>query len=634
MGLARTFTRFDPAWILYEDAQLIAVNKLAGMPSQSARPEAPDDARHRLSEYLAERAGGADGVGDGQAGDGDARGHRPPGRVAEQMELGRDGRPYLGVHQRLDQETSGVLLFSKVRAANPGLAEQFEGRRVEKRYVAWVAGDLAKLPATLRLEDTLAPGPDGRMVVRAGVSKGDAAGQRAVTNVRRVRVEGAYALVDVRIETGRTHQIRAQLAARGLPLVGDALYGGPPAPRLMLHAEELRLLHPITQQPLRLRAPALPTELALPGLDPAQPPGPFADALRAVIRRAGARRYGLFKDHERGVTTAFRLLHEEGDGAAGLAVDVYGEHLLVHFRDEALGVHEETVLDVLAELGARGVYLKRRPKQSNELADTRTEALAPELPARGAPTEAAEVVVHEEGVPYRVRLADGLSTGLFLDQRANRRRVRELAAGRSVLNLFAYTGPFTVAAVAGGAAETCTLDVAAPALTWAEEQVRALLRSRPDAHQFVRTDVFTWLRGRQKEGPRFDLVLVDPPTYSKTKRTRWTSGSDWVELTALSAGVAARGGTLLLCSNDRRMTPRAFRRHILDGLTQAGREGRVVDCTPALDFPDPPGGPTMKSCLVHLDVARMQPRPAPAQRAAGAPRSRPKPPPKAKRKRR
>jgi 23S rRNA (cytosine1962-C5)-methyltransferase len=326
-------------------------------------------------------------------------------------------------------------------------------------------------------------------------------------------------------------------------------------------------------------------------------------------------------DHERGVTTALRLLHEEGDGAPGVAVDVYGEHLIVNLRDEALAAHEETVLDVLSELSARGVYIKRRPKQSNELADTRTEDLAPERPARGEPTAAAEVTVHEEGVPYRVRLADGLSTGLFLDQRGNRQRVRELAAGRSVLNLFAYTGPFTVAAVAGGAASTCTLDVAAPALAWAEAQVRQVAESRPaletpaaladrdpgvpaGAHEFVRTDVFAWLRARQASGPRYDVVVCDPPTYSKTKRTRWTSGGDWVELCSLAAGVAAPGGTLLLCSNDRRMAPSAFRRHIQDGLTRAGRQGRVVDCAPTQDFPPPPAGPTMKSCLVHLDVAR------------------------------
>ncbi|MEZ4325439.1 MAG: class I SAM-dependent methyltransferase [Polyangiales bacterium] len=658
MGLARTFTRFDPAWILYEDEHLVALNKPAGMPSQSARPESPDDARFRLSGFLDERA--------------EAQG-------APLGERGRDGRAYLGVHQRLDQETSGVLLFAKARAANPGLAEQFEGRQVEKRYVAWVAGDVTRLPASLRLEDVLVPGRDGRTEVLgskdargsrgrpplqgasetrsapgtagAGRARGErggpaaGAGQRAVTHVRRVKVEGHLALVDVRIETGRTHQIRAQLAARGFPLVGDTLYGGPPAPRLMLHAEELRLRHPLTGAALRLCAPALPDHLRLAGVAPERSPDALAEAFRAALRRAGARRYGLFVEHERGVTTAFRLLHEEGDGAPGLAVDVYDEHLLVHLRDEALAAHEDTLLSVLAELGPRGVYLKRRPKQSNTLADTRTEALAPERPAWGEPTDEPEVTVHEAGVPYRVRLGDGLSTGLFLDQRDNRGRVRELARGRSVLNLFAYTGPFTVAAVAGGAARTCTLDVAAPALSWAEAQVSALvarsMRGTSGAagvdgtpvadaadgadtrrHTFVRTDVFAWLRSQRHDEQRFELVVVDPPTYSKTKRTRWTSGSDWVELCALSARVAARGGLLLLCSNDRRMTPRAFRGHIREGLAQAGRDGRIVDCALPLDFPEPPVGPTMKSCLVHLDVAPANPGGSRPRTSSAQPRER------------
>ncbi|MBK8409917.1 MAG: class I SAM-dependent methyltransferase [Sandaracinaceae bacterium] len=574
MGLARTFTRFDPAWILHEDEHLIAMDKPAGMSSQSARPEAPDDARHRLSLYLAERDAGV------------------------VRELGRDGLPYLGVHQRLDQETSGVLLFAKTRAANPGLAAQFEGRTVEKRYRAWVTGGP---PATLRLEDKLVEGRDGLMTVRPSTTK---EGQLAITNVRRERVEGPFTLVEVRIETGRTHQIRAQLAARGFPLLGDVLYGGQPARRLMLHAEELRLRHPVTQAALRIVAPALPARLSL--LDAVAGTPVSRDALvlrlRQALERAGARRYGLFVEHERGETTAFRLLHEAGDGVPGLELDVYGEHLVAQFRDDSLLAHESTVLDVLGELGARGIYLKRRPKQSNELGDTRTEALAPELPARGEPTPHSEVLVHEEGVPYRVRLADGLSTGLFLDQRLNRRRVRELSTGRSVLNLFAYTGPFTVAAVAGGAVRTCTLDVAAPALTWAEQQVRAL--GAPGQHDFVRADVFGWLRAHQTKGERFDLVIVDPPTYSKTKHTRWTSGADWIELTRLAAAMVAPRGVLLLSSNDRRMTPRVFRQHIEAGLAAIGRAGRIVDNPTPLDFPSPPGGPTMKSCMVHLDVER------------------------------
>lgn len=573
MGLARTFTRFDPAWILYEDEHLVAMDKPAGMSSQSARPEAPDDARHRLSRFLAERDAGWAG------------------------EVGRDGLPYLGVHQRLDQETSGVLLFTKARAANPGLAAQFEGRTVEKRYRAWVSG---APPATLRLEDKLVEGRDGRMVVRPSTSR---EGQLAITNVRRERAEGPFTLVEVRIETGRTHQIRAQLAARGFPLVGDTLYGGLPARRLMLHAEELRLRHPVTQAALRMVAPALPARLALLGMGSDAPLRPelLAQGLRDALQRAGARRYGLFVEHERGETTAFRLVHEAGDGAPGLELDVYGDHLVAQFRDDSLLAHEATVLDVLGELGAQGIYVKRRPKQSNHLADTRTPALAPDLPARGEPTPTADVLVYESGVPYQVRLGDGLSTGLFLDQRQNRQRIRELAKGRSVLNLFAYTGPFTVAAVAGGAARTCTVDVAAPALAWAEEQVAAL--GGAGQHDFVKADVFGWLRAQAKKDARFDVVIVDPPTYSKTKHTRWTSGSDWVELAALAVAVTARGGTLLLSSNDRRMSQRAFRQHLSEGLVRAQRTGRLADLPTSLDHPAPPGGPTLKSCLLTLDGA-------------------------------
>src|SRR4029077_1479699 len=124
----------------------------------------------------------------------------------------------------------------------------------------------------------------------------------------------------------------------------------------------------------------------------------------------------------------------------------------------------DRVLDRLHALGFDGVYLKVRPKQANVLADTRREDLAPRLPVRGSPAP-EEIAIVEESMPLLVRLGDGLSTGLFLDQRMNRRRVREMCTrGSAMANLFAYTCGFTVAAALGGAERTVSVDAAAAAL--------------------------------------------------------------------------------------------------------------------------------------------------------------------------
>src|SRR5207248_1532625 len=143
---------------------------------------------------------------------------------------------------------------------------------------------------------------------------------------------------------------------------------------------------------------------------------------------------GALADDDPRKITAFRLLNDEGDGVPGVALDVYGDHLVAHLYPDgstAAGrdvvAAREPLLDRLDALGFDGVYLKVRPKQAN-VADTRSASLAPSAPVRGraAPDEFAIV---ERGVPYLARLGDGLSTGIFLDQRENRRRIRAMSSG-------------------------------------------------------------------------------------------------------------------------------------------------------------------------------------------------------------
>ncbi len=164
---------------------------------------------------------------------------------------------------RLDRETSGLVLFALSAAAHRALCGAFEHREVDKRYLAWVAP--APAAAEGRLEQRLAPARRGFMrLARPGE-----AGPVAITAWRRLAPLAEGALLEVRPETGRTHQIRLQLAEAGCPIVGEPHYHGPgglparAAPRLFLHAFRLALRHPVTGAPLTLEAPP-PPELAPP----------------------------------------------------------------------------------------------------------------------------------------------------------------------------------------------------------------------------------------------------------------------------------------------------------------------------------------------------------------------------------
>ena len=302
---------------------------------------------------------------------------------------------------------------------------------------------------------------------------------------------------------------------------------------------------------------------------------PPADFLRALRRRDPLRADGA--------TDALRLLDGAGDGRAfdGLFIDDFAGCWLV--QTTRPGQTPPEWLRTLENPPA-SIYWK--------LLDARDQR--PPLHWAGEPV-AVPFTMRENGLAYRVDFAAGYSQGIFLDQRDNRLALRRrMRPGMTLLNCFAYTCAFSVAAAAGGAG-TVSVDLSRSSLDWGKENFR-LNGLDPDGggHEFRAGDVFEALRHRVKRGVRFDAVVLDPPTFSRDRRGRvFRVEDDFGELAALAAALLTHDGVMLCSSNSRRLTTESFRRLVLSRLPANGEQWRV-ESTPMP--PDFTGVPYLQSC--------------------------------------
>jgi len=318
------------------------------------------------------------------------------------------------------------------------------------------------------------------------------------------------------------------------------------------------------------------------------------------VAEALARRLGAI---DRGQTDAFRWIHGEADALPGVHVDVYGSALSIRYDGGGARAFYRELPARLREAARKAgltvdAILERRPRgrSGDETDGERT------LPLLGAPPE-GEIEIRENGLRFGADLRRGQKGGLFLDQRENRALVRTLARDRRVLNLFGYTGGFSIYAAAGGARATTTDDVAAPALAAAR---RNFGRNRLpiDAARFAAEDAFAFLTRAAAAGERFELVISDPPSFAPSRRALETGLRAYQRLHRLCAAVTAPGGILCAASCSSHIRRDAFLATVRDGAREAGRRAQVREVRgAALDHPvvpQFPEGDYLKFAVINL----------------------------------
>lgn len=276
--------------------------------------------------------------------------------------------------------------------------------------------------------------------------------------------------------------------------------------------------------------------------------------------------------------SAYRLVNAEGDGLSGFVVDVYGPYLVSYVYSRGLKDWGRRLAEVIAEAMGEGEPDAGKPRGILQKVRAKNSA-RPGKPDQAvvwgeAPPE--KLTVREGGIPYEVHLLAGLNVGLFTDMREHRQRLGRFARGRTVLNTFAYTGTLSVAAALAGAREVTSVDLSSGVLKWARENFR-LAGLDPGSHRFEASDVLRFLRAAADEGRRYQMVILDPPTFSAARASAWSLKKDYPELIAAALDLIPEGGILWVSANTRREGMEALEEKILQGACRARRGIRILE---------------------------------------------------------
>jgi 23S rRNA (cytosine1962-C5)-methyltransferase len=324
----------------------------------------------------------------------------------------------------------------------------------------------------------------------------------------------------------------------------------------------------------------------------AEVPGPAL--LRGRIEQALALRRGLALQ---GVTNAMRLVHGEADRLPGLIVDRYGDTLVAQVLSAGIERWRDVLADSLIEqTGCARIY-ERSDAEVRELEG---------LPARtgvmrgDAPAVPLEIVEH--GLGYEVDVLGGQKTGFYLDQRDNRRRIGELAAGCEVLNCFCYTGGFSFAALAGGALSVVSVDSSGPALGLARRNAHASGFDMPPT-EWIEGDVFRYLRDARSQGRSFDLIVLDPPKFAPTAKHAPAAARAYKDINLNALKLLRAGGLLATFSCSGGVSAELFQKIVAGAAADAGASTTILGrFQAALDHPvllEFPEGEYLKGLLLR-----------------------------------
>ncbi|AKR11414.1 class I SAM-dependent rRNA methyltransferase [Bacillus thuringiensis] len=241
-------------------------------------------------------------------------------------------------------------------------------------------------------------------------------------------------------------------------------------------------------------------------------------------------------------TTAFRVVNGEGDGLGGLIIDYYDGYYVVSWYSEGIYTFRDEIIAALQKVANfKGIYEKKR-------FDTKGKYIEGDDFVAGERGE-FPLIVKENGVNFAVYLNDGAMVGVFLDQRNVRKQIRDkYAKGRTVLNMFSYTGAFSVFAALGGASKTTSVDLANRSLSKTIEQF-SVNEVDYEAQDIIVEDVFLYFKYAAKKKMKFDMVVLDPPSFARSKKYTFSAAKDYKNLLKETIAITENNGIIVASTN-------------------------------------------------------------------------------------
>ncbi len=286
-------------------------------------------------------------------------------------------------------------------------------------------------------------------------------------------------------------------------------------------------------------------------------------------------------------TNGYRLVHGENDGLPGLVADFYAEALVVKIYTPAWVPHLANIVPAMTEaLPSKRIVLRMsrsccaRPEFLYGLEDGQS--------LLGPPLETT-VIFKENGLLFEADLVKGQKTGFFLDQRENRARVEKLSSGKNVLNVFSYTGGFTLYAARGGASSVTSLDISRTAIAGLKRNIKLNLSNERIAncqYEYITEDAFRAMEQLARTDRKYGMVIIDPPAFAKKREEVTDALKAYSKLVTLGLRLLRKGGVLVMASCSARVKPDEFFRMVFTTAENGGR--RLIETERsehALDHP-------------------------------------------------